>query len=337
MDKLSNYINGEMVAPVAGKYLENINPATNRVNNLIPDSDYRDVEKAINAAKQAYKTWGKMHFSERAVYLDKVAVAMREEKVFQELARADSNDMGKPISMMLTIDMGAAVEVFNLYSRMIQSETTPYYQMSDAVAMEHRNPIGIVALITPWNFPLMLFCTKVAAAIVCGNCCVCKPSELSPTSSYLMGKIFKKVGLPPGVVNIVHGYGAKAGQPMVEDKCVGAVSFTGGSVTGMRISSVAAPQLKKLQLELGGKNAAIVFNDCYFDETVEGIAFSAFLNTGQVCCSGSRVLIQKDIASKFINKLKEFVKSSYNEKIGNPLNENTVLGPLVSATHFKKV
>ena len=238
---------------------------------------------------------------------------------------------------MNTGDIPGAIDQLETLSRMIQSETTSYFQMHDAMAIEHRNPIGVVGLITPWNFPLMLFCIKISPAIVCGNCCIIKPSELSPTTAYIMGKIFQKVKLPPGVINIVHGYGPSAGEPIVASPHVGAISFTGGSVTGRRISGIAAPKLKKLQLELGGKNAAIVFDDCYFDETVAGIAMAAFLNTGQVCCSGSRLLIQRGIANKFIPKLKEFVVNNYSKNIGDPLNHNTVLGPLVSKTHFQKV
>jgi len=235
------------------------------------------------------------------------------------------------------MDIPGAIGNFTKYSHMIQSETTPYFQMADAVGIEHRNPIGIVGCITPWNFPLLLFCTKVAPAIVCGNCIVIKPSELSPTTAYLMGKIFQKVGLPAGVVNIVHGYGPTAGQPIVEDPAIGAISFTGGSATGRLISSIAAPKLKKLQLELGGKNAAIVFNDCYFDETVAGIAMAAFVNTGQVCCSGSRLLVQREISGRFIEKLKDYVVENYSKNVGDPLSTKTMLGPLVSSNHFKKV
>eukprot|EP00486_Rosalina_sp_Unknown_P005225 CAMPEP_0201570284 /NCGR_PEP_ID=MMETSP0190_2-20130828/12471_1 /ASSEMBLY_ACC=CAM_ASM_000263 /TAXON_ID=37353 /ORGANISM="Rosalina sp." /LENGTH=377 /DNA_ID=CAMNT_0047993669 /DNA_START=246 /DNA_END=1376 /DNA_ORIENTATION=- len=266
-----------------------------------------------------------------------MVVEMLKPDNLDALARAESNDMGKPIAMMKTLDIPGAIEQLQTMSRMIQSETTGYFQMNDAVGIEHRNPIGIVGLISPWNFPLLIFCTKIAPAIVCGNCCVCKPSELSPTTAYLMGKIFQKIGLPPGVVNIVHGYGPSAGEPIVSSKEVTAISFTGGSVTGSRISSIAAPKLKKLQLELGGKNASIVFNDCYFDETIEGIAFAAFCNTGQVCCSGSRLLIQRDVAKTFLPKLKDYVTSTYSKNVGDPLNPNTMLGPLVSKTHFKKV
>ena len=232
--------------------------------------------------------------------------------------------------------MNGAIHNFEIYSKMLQSETTPYYQMADAVGIEHRNPVGIIGLISPWNFPLLLFCNKLAPAIICGNCVVSKPSEISPTTAYLVSKILVKI-LPPGVVNVVHGYGDRAGEPIVKSPITRAISFTGGTVTGSRISSIAAPKLKKLQLELGGKNAAIVFNDCYLDETVAGVASASFFNTGQVCCSGSRILIQKNIANKFINKLKEYVSKNLTPNIGNPLDPKTVLGPLVSSQHLKKV
>jgi len=337
MLKLNNYIDGKLVAPSTGKYIENINPATGKINNYIPDSVAEDVEAAVAAAKAAYPKWSKLHFNERAVYLDKIVEAMETESTFQALAAAECNDMGKPISMMSSIDMGGAIEQFKIMGRMIRSETTPYYQMADAVGFEHRNPIGIVALISPWNFPLLIFCTKIAPAIVCGNCCVIKPSELSPTTAWIMSRVFESVGLPPGVVNVVHGYGPSAGEPMVKHPDVGAVSFTGGSVTGSRISGIAAPKLKKLQLELGGKNASIVFGDCYLEETVQGVALAAFLNTGQVCCSGSRLLIQRDIAKDFVERLCRFVAEHYTKNIGDPLAAETMLGPLVSRTHFEKV
>eukprot|EP00484_Ammonia_sp_Unknown_P029090 CAMPEP_0197049408 /NCGR_PEP_ID=MMETSP1384-20130603/24558_1 /TAXON_ID=29189 /ORGANISM="Ammonia sp." /LENGTH=486 /DNA_ID=CAMNT_0042481675 /DNA_START=92 /DNA_END=1552 /DNA_ORIENTATION=+ len=337
MEKLSNYINGRFVAPSTGKYIENFNPATDKLNNLIPDSDSRDVEAAIQAARAALPEWSKLHFKERAVYLDRIAAEMRKESNMNAFCRAEANDMGKPMAMFSMFDMNGAIDQFESYSRMIQSMTTPYYQMSDAVAFEHRNAVGIVGLITPWNFPLMLFCTKIAPAIVCGNVCVCKPSELSPTTAYLMTKLLDKVGLPRGVVNVVHGYGASAGEPIVSHPLVRAISFTGGSMTGMRISGIAAPKLKKLQLELGGKNACIVFDDCYFEETVAGAAMAAFFNTGQVCCSGSRLLVQRGIADKFVESLKRFVMENYTKKIGDPLDSNTMLGPLVSRGHFQKV
>jgi len=337
MLKLENYINGKLVAPSTGKYIKNINPATQKVNNYIPDSNSDDVELAISAAKAAYPEWRALDFSERAKYLDKIVAEMEKVSNFHAMAAAECNDMGKPISMMSAIDMNASIEQFKILSRMIQSETTPYYQMKDAVAFEHRNPIGIVALITPWNFPLLMVCTKIAPAIVCGNCCVLKPSELSPTTAYLMSKVFMAAGVPPGVINIVHGYGPSAGEPMVRHPDTKAVSFTGGSVTGSRISGIAAPMLKKLQLELGGKNATIVFKDCYMDETVEGVAFAAFLNTGQVCCSGSRLLVHRSIADQFVERLKEFVEKQYTQNIGDPLNAQTMLGPLVSTTQFEKV
>eukprot|EP01084_Bolivina_argentea_P303424 523857_1 len=334
--KLANFINGEFVPPASGKYIDNINPATQELNNLIPDSDYRDVERAISAAQEAYKTWGKLHFTDRATYLDQIVDRMKNDTTFQELARADTNDMGKPINFMRAMDVPGAIGEFVKYSKMIQCVTTPYYQMHDAVGVEHRNPIGIVGLISPWNFPVLLFCIKVSVSIVCGNCVIMKPSELTPTSGYLICKIFADI-LPPGVVNVIHGYGIKAGEPIISSPVVRAISFTGGSVTGSRISSIAAPKLKKLQLELGGKNAAIVFNDCYLDETVQGIAMSEFLNTGQVCCSGSRLLVQKGISDRFISKLKQHVEQVFIPGIGDPMSEKTMQGPLISKTHFKKV
>jgi len=336
-NKLYNYIDGKFVDPVGGNYIDNINPTTQKVNNLIPDSDYRDVDNAIRAAKKAYTTWSKLPFADRAVFLDKIAAAMREEAAFQSFANADTADMGKPTTMMTTMDVPGAIGQFEEFSRMIQSVTTPYYQMADAVAFEHRNPIGLVGLISPWNFPVLLFCIKVSVAIVCGNCVICKPSELTPTSAYLVSRIFAKIGLPAGVVNVVHGYGNKAGEPICKSPAVRAISFTGGSVTGGRISAIAAPKLKKLQLELGGKNAAIVFDDCYLDETVQGVAMSEFLNTGQVCCSGSRLLVQDTIADKFIAKLKAHVENVLIPGIGDPTKPETLLGPLTSAAHLEKV
>eukprot|EP01083_Nonionella_stella_P291333 991351_1 len=260
---------------------------------------------------------------------------MKEQS--HELARADSIDMGKPINEMATQDVPEAIDEFERFARLVSTETTPYYQMADAVAFEHRNPIGLIGCISPWNFPLWIICLKISVAIVCGNCVICKPSELSPTSLYLLCKIFDKVCIPPGVINVVNGYGKKAGEPIVSNNYVRAISFTGGSVTGARISSIAAPKLKKLQLELGGKNPAIVFDDCYFDETVREVAMSVFLNTGQVCCSTSRLLIQKGIYNKFVNALKEFVINEYIANIGSPLNMNTMIGPLVSKQHLEKV
>jgi len=335
--KLENFINGRFVPPSSGKYIENINPATTRLVNYIPDSDATDINAAVKAARAAYPAWSKLHFSDRAAYLDKMVTAIREQSTFKAFIEAESADMGKPVSMMESIDMPCSIDQLQVISRMALSSTTPYYQMADAVAFEHRSPIGIVGLICPWNFPLLIFCTKIAPALVCGNCCILKPSELSPTTAWLMCRIMQDIDLPPGVLNVVHGYGPSAGEPLVAHANVAAISFTGGSLTGSRISAVAAPMLKKLQLELGGKNPSIVFDDCYLDETAEGIAEAAFYNTGQVCCGGSKLLVQRGIAETLIQKLKSFVREKYSEKIGDPRDPKAVLGPLVSRVQFDKV
>jgi aminomuconate-semialdehyde/2-hydroxymuconate-6-semialdehyde dehydrogenase len=333
--QLCNYINGASIAPISGKYIDGVNPSTGKVISAIPDSDYRDCALAIEAAQNALPAWRKQSFAARAEVLRTIAAEMR--KIAPKLIETECTDMGKPIMFMANGDMPVAIEEFELYARLILSDTTPYYQMPDAVSIEHRNAIGVCALITPWNFPLMLFCNKIAACIACGNTCVCKPSEMSPMSAALMCDVFSKAGVPKGVINVVHGYGVKAAQPFVESDVVGAVSFTGGSVTGRLVSAIAAPKLKKLQLELGGKNASIVFEDCYFDETVAGVATAGFMNTGQVCCSGSRVLIQRSIFKKFVSALKEHVSQTWSKNIGSPLAPGTQMGPLVSKQHFEKV
>eukprot|EP01084_Bolivina_argentea_P149029 260428_1 len=234
------------------------------------------------------------------------------------------------------IDIPRAVKNFKFFASQIQHDYTATHQMHDALNYSHRSPLGVCALITPWNLPLYLLTWKIAPAIACGNTVVCKPSELTPMTAYLLTDCIIESGIPPGVINILHGYGKECGEPLCVHKDVTGISFTGGTVTGRRISSVAAPLFKKLSLELGGKNATIVFDDVGdLDATVTGVVRSAFANQGQICLCGSRLFVHESIYDVFLKLFVEKTRSMYSDKIGAPLKSG--YGSLVSLQHREKV
>ena len=217
---------------------------------------------------------------------------------------------------------------------MIRDLNNEIFEMGDATNKVIYKPVGVGALITPWNLPLYLLSWKVAPAIGMGNTVVCKPSEMTPLTADLLMKTIDEIGLPKGVVNLVHGDGIGAGSPLVSHQDISLVSFTGGTSTGSLVAKSAASSFKKLSLELGGKNASIIFNDCNLERTVKGVVRSGFLNQGQVCLCGSRILVQNDIYEEFIDK---FVLEVESMKIGDPSDENTILGALISPEHLSKV
>ena len=246
----------------------------------------------------------------------------------------ESRDTGKPISLSRTVDATRSVSNFRFFAKTIREVEVETFKMEDATNYVIRNPVGVGALITPWNLPLYLLSWKVAPAIGMGNTVVCKPSELTPMTADLLMRAIDSVGLPSGVVNLVHGNGIETGGPLVESLGIDFVSFTGGTLTGAKVAASAAPSFKKLSLELGGKNSSIIFADCEIEKTVSGVVKSGFMNQGQICLCGSRIFIEETIYNKFKNKLIDKVESM---KIGNPLEEDTELGALISKEHLEKV
>lgn len=333
MEKLSNYINGELVAPVSGAYLDNYEPATGSVWNLIPDSDERDVQLAYAAAKAAFSQWSNTPLEERMMLLLKIADGIQQN--FEAYVVAESKDNGKPQKLARAVDIPRAMSNFRFYASAVQHFASESHHMpGTGINYTLRQPIGVVGCISPWNLPLYLFSWKIAPALAAGNCVVAKPSEITPYTAYLLSKTCIEAGLPKGVLNIVHGLGGKVGQAIVEHEDIKAISFTGGTETGKRIAATAAPMFKKLSLELGGKNPTIIFNDCDFDETVKQVVTASFSNQGEICLCGSRIFVQQSIYTKFRDAFVERVKAL---KVGDPNEDDSNLGAIVSVQHKQKI
>ena len=333
-DKLNlrNYISGEFIEPETGEWLENFSPATGKIIALVPKSGQNDINMAVESAIQALPSWSALTNVDRANWLDKIADKL--ETKYEEIAELESKDTGKPISLAREVDAYRSVKNFRFFANMIRNLNEELYEMEDATNRVIYKPVGVGALITPWNLPLYLLSWKVAPAIGMGNTVVCKPSEMTPLTADLLMKTIDEIGLPKGVVNLVHGDGMGAGSPLVSHENVSLVSFTGGTSTGSIVAKSAASSFKKLSLELGGKNSSIIFDDCNLENTVKGVVRSGFLNQGQVCLCGSRILVQEKIYDEFVKK---FVSEVQNMKIGDPSDENTKLGALISPEHLSKV
>lgn len=330
---LQNYINGELLAPVSGEYLNNYQPATGEIYSHIPDSDDRDIELAVEAAKKAFPEWSSCGVETRFKVMMKIAQGIEDN--LEAFAEAESMDNGKPVWLSRSVDIPRAIQNFRFFATgILHFASESHYMEGVAVNYTLRQPIGIAGCISPWNLPLYLFTWKIAPALATGNCVVAKPSEITPMTAYLLSKICIEAGLPAGVLNIVHGLGSKAGQPIIEHPEIKAISFTGGTATGKTIAATAAPMFKKLSLELGGKNPNIVFADCDFDEMIKTTVASSFSNNGQICLCGSRVYVERPIYEKFRDALVERVS---NLKVGDPFDQDTKLGALVSKQHLDKV
>ncbi len=333
MQKLENYINGELVAPISNEYLDNFNPAIGEVYSLIPDSDERDIEKAVAAARVAFPEWAAKTPEERHDILIKLSKLI--ERDLDSLAEAESIDNGKPKSLAKMVDIPRAVSNFKFYATAAMHFASESHQMvGQAINYTLRQPIGIVGCISPWNLPLYLFTWKIAPALASGNCVVAKPTEITPMTSYLLSKLCIEAGIPKGVLNIVHGLGTKAGAAIVKHEDVKAISFTGGTKTGEWIAREAAPKFKKLSLELGGKNPNIIFADCDYEAMLDTTVRSSFANQGQICLCGSRIFVERPMYENFCSDFTEKVKAL---KIGDPLEESTNIGAVVSQDHMDKI
>ncbi|MCS7028954.1 MAG: aldehyde dehydrogenase [Bacteroidia bacterium] len=330
--QIKNYIGGQLVEPISCQYIENINPATGQVYSYVPDSDERDVDLAVQAATQAFKVWSKKSAQERSQILLKIADLI--EKNLDKLALAETNDNGKPLKLSKKVDIPRAIENFRFFATGIIHFASESHHQPHFLNYTLRMPLGVVGCISPWNLPLYLFTWKVAPALAAGNCVVAKPSELTPMTAYLLAELCMEAGLPPGVLNIIHGYGTRAGAAIVQHPQIKAISFTGGTKTGQEIAKVAGPMFKKLSLELGGKNATLVFADCNLERTIQETVTAAFANQGQICLCGSRIFVEKDIYDLFVEK---YVERTKKLVVGDPLDENTNLGAVISKTHYQKI
>lgn len=333
MHKIENYIDGKLVAPISGEYLDNFNPATAEIYSLIPDSDEQDVELAVEAAKRAFPAWSKTSHEERFEILMRLVRLL--ERDLDLLAEAESVDNGKPVSLAKRVDIPRAAANFRFYATaQMHLSNESYETVNLAINYTLRQPIGVVGCISPWNLPLYLFTWKIAPAIAAGCCVVAKPSEVTPMTAYLLSKLCIEAGLPAGVLNIVHGLGTKTGAAIVKHKEIKALSFTGGTATGEWIAKETAPMFKKLSLELGGKNPNIIFANCNYEEMLNTTLLSSFSNQGEICLCGSRIFVEKSIYKKF---KRDFVERTKKLKIGNPKSAETNIGAIVSQQHYEKI
>ena len=332
MEKILNYINGELREPHSGTFLDNFNPAKGEVYSLIPDSQTEDIDAAYNAANEAKENWARTPKNERAAILMKIADLIDQNH--EALALAECIDNGKPLKLAKRVDIPRASSNMRFFATAIMHYASESHAMEGSgINYTLRKPIGVVGCISPWNLPLYLFTWKIAPALASGNCVVAKPSEVTPMTAFLFSKLCIEAGLPKGVLNIVHGLGAKVGAAITSHPQIKAISFTGGTATGKAIASVAAPMFKKLSLELGGKNPNIIFADCDFESALKTSIHSSFANQGQICLCGSRIYIERPIYDKF----KEAFVAKVNQlRVGNPL-EDVNLGAVVSKEHQEKV
>lgn len=333
MEKLQNFINGEYCNPVKGQYIDNYEPASGKVYCQIPNSTSEDVELAVAAADKAYPIWSKMPIEERSKILVKLSEGI--ESRMDEFVKAESRDNGKPLSLAAHVDIPRAVSNFHFFATSILHYASESHNMVGVgVNYTLRKPLGIVGCISPWNLPLYLFSWKIAPALAAGNCVIAKPSEVTPYTAFLLGKVAKEAGMPAGVLNILHGEGSAAGDAIVKHPKIKAISFTGGTKTGEYIARTAAPMFKKLSLELGGKNPNIIFADCDFNDMLSTTLRSSFANQGQICLCGSRIFVERPIYNKF---KEEFVKRVESTVVAHPDNPKAKLGAVVSKSHMEKV
>lgn len=330
---IRNYIGEHFLDPQGAEWLEVENPATAQVYAMLARSREADVHLAVEAASAAFPAWSAAPAKERSEVLLAVAAKIKEHA--SELARAETDDNGKTLWQSANVDIPRAEANMAFFAtEILHTETSAYQTNSQSLNYTLRSPLGVVGCISPWNLPLYLFTWKIAPALAAGNTVVAKPSELTPFTAFLFSQLCADAGMPPGVLNIVHGLGAECGSAIVEHPAVKAISFTGGTTTGRTIASVAAPRFKKLSLELGGKNASIVFDDVHIADVARKVARAAFTNQGEICLCGSRILVQRDIYDQFVQSL---IAETKRFTVGDPLEETTKMGALVSKAHMEKV
>jgi aminomuconate-semialdehyde/2-hydroxymuconate-6-semialdehyde dehydrogenase len=335
--KIQNYIDGRFVS--GRQEFADVNPADGTEIAQVTEAADAQVDESVHAARRALRgEWGRFGVRERAARLHRVADAI--EKRFDCFVHAEVADTGKPVSLASKLDVPRAAANFRVFADLVKMSGLESFQTetpdgANALNYAVRKPLGVVGVITPWNLPLLLLTWKVAPALACGNVVVVKPSEETPATATLLAEAMEDAGIPNGVYNVVHGFGpGSAGERLTQHPDVDAITFTGESRTGAAIMKSVAPTVKPVSFELGGKNAAIVFDDCNFDEAVNGLAEAVFLNTGQVCLCAERIYVERKLFSAFLEALKQKAESLH---AGWPNDEKTDLGPLISAQHREKV
>jgi aminomuconate-semialdehyde/2-hydroxymuconate-6-semialdehyde dehydrogenase len=335
--RIQNYIDGHFVS--GPREFADVNPANGSIIGQVSEASATQVDEAVHAARRALDAeWGHLSVGERVACLYRVADAIRER--FDCFVQAEVADTGKPVSLASKVDVPRAAANFRVFADLIKMAGLESFQTQtpdgqNALNYAIRKPLGVVGIITPWNLPLLLLTWKVAPALACGNTVVVKPSEETPATATLLAEIMQAAGIPNGVYNVVHGFGpASAGEFLSQHADVNAITFTGESKTGAAIMKAAAPTVKPISFELGGKNAALVFADCDFEATVRGLCDAVFLNTGQVCLCSERVYVERRLFGAFVEALKEKAEGLIP---GWPTDEKTDFGPLISAQHREKV
>ena len=335
---LANLIDGRLQAPIRDHWLEVHEPATATVFARCPDSDATDVDAAVAAARRAAPGWADTPIEQRAQLLERLA-ALIEARV-DEFAALESRDSGKPLGLARRLDIPRAISNLRYFAAAITGWGSESHAMETgagiaAINYTLRQPLGVVGCISPWNLPLYLFSWKIAPALAAGNTVVAKPSEVTPCTAALLGELSIEAGFPPGVLNIVQGLGPSVGQAIVDHPDIKAVSFTGSTATGARIASSAAARFKKVSLEMGGKNPAIVFADADLsDANLDTIVRSGFANQGEICLCGSRLLVQRSIYETFRARYLARVQAL---RVGDPQDADSDLGAMVSRAHYDKV
>ena len=333
MELVQNYISGKYVSARSEDRLDLFDPAIGEVYGHLMDSNSDDVRDAVMAASDAFPVWSALTLDERSGYLMSIAEEINSR--LDEFSEFESRDTGKPLALARSLDIPRSISNFKFFADHAKDFKFESDINSD-ISTNHisRFPLGVVCCISPWNLPLYLFTWKIAPALVVGNTVVAKPSEITPYTAYLLGDVCSKIGLPPGVLNIVHGRGATTGDLLVKDENIKAISFTGGTATGKTIFKNASDSFKKLSLEMGGKNPAVIFEDCDYDKMLDTIVRSSFSNQGQICLCSSRILIERSIYERF---KKDFCSQVSNLIIGDPMDIDTQFGAISSEEHFLKI
>ena len=331
--KTGLFIDGEFVRAADGRTLDVLNPHDNSVLCQVAEGDEKDIDRAVEAAQRAFPAWAAMAAGDRGRLLLKLADLIEERADY--LCKLESLDTGHPIRDTQRLDIVRTAMTFRYFGGMadkLEGSVVPV----DAGFLNYvqREPIGVVGQVVPWNFPLMFTSWKMAPALAAGNCVVIKPAELTPLSTLEIASMMHEVGFPAGVVNVVVGFGHTAGQRLAEHTGVGKIAFTGSTQTGRKIVEASTNNLKKIQLELGGKGPNIVFGDANLPAAIGGSAFGIFHNQGQACIAGSRLMLHESIADQFLEK---FIALAESIKLGNPMDPATEMGPLTSQQHLDRV
>lgn len=329
---VKNYIGGRWQDARDKQTLDLIDPASAEVYGSLPSSKAGDANDAVAAANEMANSWKKITNRERSRILMEIAAGIKKRS--HEFALAETKDTGKPLSLTTKVDIPRSINNFEFFAGAAEHFASESYHDPDFLNYTRREPLGVVACIAPWNLPLYLLTWKIAPALAAGNTVVCKPSEVTPVTAHLLSEVLSESSLPDGVVNVLHGLGGEVGEALITHKDVKAISFTGSTATGQQIASLAAPHLKKVSLELGGKNPFIVLEDADLERAAQEAARAAFTNQGQICLCGSRLLVSDKIYDEFMCF---FLKAAKSFIPNDPLEPSTNFGSLVSRSHFEKV